>query len=282
MHHSNNVVIMQTEQLGHIKALKEELRSSKVKMVELEQKMMEQDRVIMQLVGDNLDHLQDNMCLITHINSLQEQMGQLEHQLGQVRSVLMGMIKGAIEREGTMETSDSLEARTSGASGNDQDNQGGDVVNRDVGVFREGSMRRDNPMLWESGLIAQMEEEAMEVGLGGWFNGNPEDVPESWSGANSNASASQDQVGTTVEQAVVYSTSTTGQTTSPLKVRVDSPVVEVEYTTACSTKALGSDIEYPLRSNALSAKSVLGGRVALTHSSCTNSPVKRDRPQPEA
>ena len=27
---------------------------------------------------------------------------------------------------------------------------------------------------------------------------------------------------------------------------------------------LGSDIEYPLRSNALSAKSVLGGRVALT------------------
>ena len=32
-----------------------------------------------------------------------------------------------------------------------------------------------------------------------------------------------------------------------------------------STKALGSDIEYPLRSNALSAKSVLGGRVALTH-----------------
>ena len=31
-----------------------------------------------------------------------------------------------------------------------------------------------------------------------------------------------------------------------------------------STKALGSDIEYSLRSNALSAKSVLGGRVALT------------------
>ena len=31
-----------------------------------------------------------------------------------------------------------------------------------------------------------------------------------------------------------------------------------------STKALGSDIEYPLQSNALSAKSVLGGRVALT------------------
>ena len=31
-----------------------------------------------------------------------------------------------------------------------------------------------------------------------------------------------------------------------------------------SPQALGTDIEYPLRSNTLSAKSVLGGRVALT------------------
>ena len=33
---------------------------------------------------------------------------------------------------------------------------------------------------------------------------------------------------------------------------------------------LGSDIEYPLRSNTLSAKSVLGGRVALTPFHSTN------------
>ena len=46
MHRVNNVVIMQTEQLGRIEALEEELRSSKAKVVELEQKMMEQDRVI--------------------------------------------------------------------------------------------------------------------------------------------------------------------------------------------------------------------------------------------
>ena len=52
---------MQTEQLGQIKALEEELHSSKVKMVEMEQKVSEQDRVITQLVGDNLEHLQDNM-----------------------------------------------------------------------------------------------------------------------------------------------------------------------------------------------------------------------------
>ena len=69
MHHANNVVIMQTEQLGWIEALEEELHSSKAKVIEMEEKMMEQDRVIAQLVGDNLDHLQDNMWLTAHINS---------------------------------------------------------------------------------------------------------------------------------------------------------------------------------------------------------------------
>ena len=72
MHRVNNAVIMQTKQLGWIEALEEELRSSKVKMIEMEQKMTKQDRVIAQLVGDNLDHLQDNMQLTAHINSSQE------------------------------------------------------------------------------------------------------------------------------------------------------------------------------------------------------------------
>ena len=62
----------------------------------------------------------------------------------------------------------------------------------DAGAFTEGSMRRDSPMPREGGLIAEMEREAMEVGLGGWFNRNLEDVLESWSGANSDVSASQD------------------------------------------------------------------------------------------
>ena len=43
MHCSNNAVIMQTEQLGRIEALEEELRSSRGKVAELEQRMMEQD-----------------------------------------------------------------------------------------------------------------------------------------------------------------------------------------------------------------------------------------------
>ena len=43
MHRANNAVIMQTEQLGRIEALEEELCSSKVKMAELELKTTEQD-----------------------------------------------------------------------------------------------------------------------------------------------------------------------------------------------------------------------------------------------
>ena len=196
MHRANNVVIMQTKQLGCIEALEEELRSSRAKMAELETKTTEQDRVIAQLVGDNLEHLQDNMRLTAHIASSSDRMGQLEHRLGQVRSVLMGMIEGAIKREGLLETSSSSGSGGSAASGNNQDNQGGDMVNEDAGLPSE--MRRDSPMPRESGLIVEMEREATEAGAGGWFNGNPEDVPESWSGANSDASASQDQVRTTL------------------------------------------------------------------------------------
>ena len=194
MHRVNNVVIMQTEQLDRIKALEEELCSSRVKTQELKEKMVEQDRVIANLVGDNLDHLQNNMCLTTHINSSQERMAQLEHRLGQVGSVLMGMIEGAIEREGL----DLLEARTSDASGNDQDNQGGDAGSGDTGVSLEGSTRVESPMPQKGGLIAEREREVMEAGAGGWFNRMDQEVPESWSGRNSVASASQDQVGTTL------------------------------------------------------------------------------------
>ena len=82
MHRSNNAVIMQTEQLGRIKALEEELRSSRAKMAELELKTTEQDRVIAQLVSDNLEHLQDNMRLTAHITSSSDRMAQLEHRLG--------------------------------------------------------------------------------------------------------------------------------------------------------------------------------------------------------
>ena len=99
MHHMNNVVIMQTEQLGQIKTLEKFLALEGHNQA-LEHKLEVQDCVIANLMGDNLKHLQDNMRLTAHINSSLEQMTQLEHQLGQVRSVLMGMIEGVIKREG--------------------------------------------------------------------------------------------------------------------------------------------------------------------------------------
>ena len=195
MHHANNAVIMQTKQLGRIEALEEELRSSRAKMTELELKTTEQDRVIAQLVGDNLEHLQDNMRLTAHITSSSDCMAQLEHRLGQVGSVLMGMIEGVME--GTVETSGSSDSEGLGASGDVPDDRVGDAVSVVAGALTS-VLRGDSPMPRETRLIAEMEREATEDGTGGWYNGNPEEVLESWSGANSDASASQDRVGTTL------------------------------------------------------------------------------------
>ena len=216
MHCSNNAVIMQTEQLGCIETLEEELRSSKGKLADLERKMVEQDRVITQLVGDNLDHLQDNMCLTAHINSSSERMVQMEHRLGQVGSVVMGFLEGRMEAM-MEESSESSGSGGSDASGDDSGGPVGDAVNAVAGALVE-VMRRDSPMLPTSGLIASMERDAEEAGLGGWFNGNPEDIPESWSGANSDALASQDRVGTTL-------LTTIGSRTLPNPVRVPNNMV---------------------------------------------------------
>ena len=127
----------------------------------------------------------------------------MEHRLGQVGSVVMGFLEGRLEslmeeeQEGT-ESSLSSDQGTSAASGEDWEGQDGDEDSVDAGVFPQESMRWDSPMLPTSGLIAAMERDAEEAGLGGWFNGNPEDVPESWSGSNSGASANQDRVRTTL------------------------------------------------------------------------------------
>ena len=79
MHRVNNAVIIQTKQLGRIKTLEEKLLALEGCNQELEHKLEEQDCVIANLVGDNLKHLQDNMCLTAHINSLSEWMVQMEH-----------------------------------------------------------------------------------------------------------------------------------------------------------------------------------------------------------
>ena len=73
-------------------------------------------------------------------------------------------------------------------------------------------------MSQEGSLIAEMEREVGEAGLGGWFNRNLEDVPESWSGANSDALASQDRVRTTL-------LTTIGSRTLPNPVRVPNNII---------------------------------------------------------
>ena len=215
MHRSNNAVVMQTEQLGRIEALEEELCSSRGKLADMEQRMVEQDRIIAQLVGDNLDHLQDNMRLTAHINSSSERMAQMEHRLGQVGSVMMGLLEGMMEgllEETSEGSTGSSGSEGSDASGDDQDAQVLGGIRLVAGALWE-VMRRDSPMLLTSGLIASMERDVEEAGLGGWFNRNLEDVPESWSGSNSGTSASQDRVGTTL-------LTTIGGRTLPNPVRV--------------------------------------------------------------
>ena len=81
-------------------------------------------------------------------------------------------------------------------------------------------MRRDSLMLREGGLIVEMEREVMEAGLGGWYNRNLEEVPESWSGPNSDVSASQDRVG-------VALLITIGGQTLPNPVRVPDNLVQL-------------------------------------------------------
>ena len=116
----------------------------------------------------------------------------MEHRLGQVGSVVMGFLEGRLESLMEEEMLSLSEAEMSGASGNAPDDQGGDEDSGDTGASLQESMRWESLILREEGLIAQMEREVEEAGLGGWFNRNPEDIPESWSGSNSDASASQD------------------------------------------------------------------------------------------
>ena len=148
----------------------------------------------------------------------------MEHRLGQVGSVVMGFLEGRLEGlmeeelEGT-ELSLSSDQGTSGASGEDRGIQASGEDNGDDGVSPPESTRRvDSPMPPTTGLIASMERDVEEAGLGGWFNGNPEDVPESWSGSNSGASASQDQVGVTL-------LTTIGSQTLPNPVRVPNNIM---------------------------------------------------------
>ena len=71
MCHANNIMVIQTSQLGQIENLEDQVWI-------FINKVIGQNCVITNLVSDNLEHLQDNMRLTAHINSSQTRMGNLE------------------------------------------------------------------------------------------------------------------------------------------------------------------------------------------------------------
>ena len=144
---------------------------------------MEQDCVIANLVGNNLSHLQDNMRLIAHINSSQTRMLNLEQKLTELGELFLAVMGQSSLEQGMLD-----------AGGNDKDDQDGGEGSGDAGASPSESMRLETPALRERGLVEQMEEEAREAGLGGWFNGMDQGLLESWSGPNSNVAKLQDQV----------------------------------------------------------------------------------------
>ena len=166
------------------------------------------------------------MQLTAHINSSNKRLSQIEQRLGQVRLVVMGFLEGRLEslmeeerEEETTGSSHSSEVGTLGVPGDSPDDQGGDEDNIVVGASPRESMRQNSLIPPTQGLIALMERDAEEAGLGGWFSRNLEDVLESWSGSNSNVSASQDRVRTTL-------LTTIGGRTLPDPVRVPDNMVQ--------------------------------------------------------
>ena len=86
-----------------------------------------------------------------------------------------------------------------GSGGDDKEGLDGGEDRGEGGAPIQESTMLLTPALRERGLIEQMEEEAREAGLGGWFNGEEQGnaFVESWSGPNSDVLASQDHVRTT-------------------------------------------------------------------------------------
>ena len=76
--HTSNIYVMQTSQLGQIEVLEEKVHALDRCVQDLEHKLTKQDCIIANLVGDNLNHLQDKMSLRADITRLQMDCERLE------------------------------------------------------------------------------------------------------------------------------------------------------------------------------------------------------------
>ena len=135
MHCANNVVIMQTKQLRGLRLLRRKLHNLKGCNQDLEHKLAEQDCIIANLVGDNLNHLQDNMRLMAHINSSQTRMANLEQKLTELGELFLVVVGQSWLDQGTFD-----------AGGDNEDDQDGGEDSRDIGMFLEGSTIRGQPL----------------------------------------------------------------------------------------------------------------------------------------
>ena len=176
MCHSNNIMVIQTSQLGQIENLEDEVHV-------LKEKVVVQDMVVSNLISNNLDHLQANMQLTAHINRSEARWVANEWHLQYLEEMIVAML-GEESAPGIL-----------GSGGDNKDGLDGDEDRGDSGASIQESVRPPTPALRERGLIKEMEEEAREAGLGGWYNREDQDVfTESWSGPNSDMLASQDHV----------------------------------------------------------------------------------------
>ena len=98
-----------------------------------------------------------------------------------------GVIRTALDRK----PSEIYLPSSTDPNSNNEDNQNGGEGSGGTSASLLGSLRPGTPAPRERGLVEQIEE-AREAGLGGWFNGMDQELPESWSGPNSDMSRSQD------------------------------------------------------------------------------------------
>ena len=133
---------------GHDKSQKKNKSLKKFKKGESSPKLLpndknnDKDHVIANLVGDNLDYLQDNMKLMAHINSLQTRMANLEQKLTELGELFLVAMRQS-----------SLELRTSDTGGDNKDDQGGEGGSRGAGASLSGSTRLETPASREKGLM---------------------------------------------------------------------------------------------------------------------------------
>ena len=152
MHHSNDIMVVQTSQLSQVKHLEDKVHV-------LKEKVAAQDDLISNLVNNNLDHLQSNMQLTTHINRSETQWSSNEIQLHSIK----GLHK--LRRVYCRDTVSG--PLMLGSGGDDKEGLYGGEDRGEGGAFILENMRLLNPALRERGLIEQMEEEAAEASLGG-------------------------------------------------------------------------------------------------------------------